>query len=235
MKYRLLAASALLISLSSAAVGQVRAAPVAGGTAPIISDERPYNFSVSWTTSTPVTGRVQAQIDGKWQSIPDIQGAVKSTTHLFDVPCNSQTNRGCKQTLKPNTGYAVRVFGAGSGVKTLHAHTTPTLSPVQAWFGASVAGHVLGKGRKPFKSALVYAVVHDGKASSVPMATLSLPNGGWLFALANAVTPSGKVFPLRVGETVRISVQTGLGVAGTTVHLKTLQQPTIVKKALTVH
>jgi hypothetical protein len=67
------------------------------------------------------------------------------------------------------------------------------------------------------------------------MATLSLSNGGWLFALANAVTADGKVFPLRVGETVRISVQTGDGTAGTTVHLKTLQQPSIIKKPLTVH
>jgi hypothetical protein len=106
---------------------------------------------------------------------------------------------------------------------------------VQAWFGASVTGHVLGRDRKPFKNALVYAVVRDGSASSLPLATLSLPNGGWLFALANAVTPSGKIFPLRVGETVRITVQTGNGVAGTTVHLKTLKQPTIVKKPLTVH
>jgi hypothetical protein len=100
---------------------------------------------------------------------------------------------------------------------------------------AAIGGHVVGANHQVVKDALVYVVVHHAGETSLPLATLTISNGGWLVALANAVTPAHQTFLLQTGETVSIRVLTGRMSAGQTVTLRSLDQPTLLSRPLILH
>lgn len=225
---RLFLSAAAVVAALIVAIPAGAHTPYAKATKPVISDIHAFSFSVSWATPTATTGKVQVQMNGKWTDVPEMRGTdVKSTTHLFSVPCNLDNTKTCTARLKPKTRYKVRVTAASNKVINLKATTTADLKPATQI--SAVASKVVGANQKPIANALVYVVVHTGSQKSVPLAVLTLATGGWLVALPNAVTKSGQSFPLNRTTTVAITVLTGTGRASEKVKVTSLNGPMILK------
>jgi hypothetical protein len=195
-------------------------------TTPVVSDRRSHSFTVSWVTPLPSTARVEVQVKGRWMRVNDLRGATtRSTSHYFMVPCDVNA-KSCTSLLPANTLLLVHVYGAGKGTITLHVHTTKDLKPAANI--VPVAGHVKNAAGKPVSNALVYVVAHHGSQSSIPLAVLTIGNGGWAVGLVNAVTPQGNQFPVSVGDSVTVRAVTGSGSASATAKIKSLSLPLIL-------
>jgi len=221
----LLAASGSAISASAFDAARAQAGPPPL----VISDIRPFSFSVSWNSTQPSSGKVEVRLGGKWIRVTEV-GPAKATAHLFPVPCNLQSPT-CKPLAKAGGIYSVRVT-RGSSVVTRKVKTTPILSPTGPL--AAIGGQINGGNNKPIKDALVYVTVKHGSTTSVSLATLTLSTGRWLVALANAVTSKGGAFPLSKGDAVTIRALTGRFHATQTVKLSSVEQPLLLKQPLVV-
>jgi hypothetical protein len=196
----------------------------------VVSNLRSISFALSWITPLPIRPQVALYLHAHWEPVSDVRGDVRSTTHLFSVPCNLLV-RSCHSSLQPATRYAVRVIN-GSTVSVVHVRTAGPLSPGPPL--ASIGGHVVAANHKPLKDALVYVVVRRGQEAAVPLATLTIKNGGWLVTLANAVTSSGTAFALQRGDMVSIEARTGRASGKTSLALQSLDQATLIKQPLVV-
>lgn len=199
---RLAVTSLILVGL---AVSLPTSSASASNNKPVLSDVGPSAFSLSWTTSKAVTGSVQVRVGKHWAAFQDVRGKVASTTHLFRIRCG--TGQPCSGHLSPKTTYPVKVTGAGSKALTLTEHTIGVVSPLRS--PASFGGAVKLQTGKPAAQALVYVTAHHAKLTSVPLATLTQPNGNWIVSLANTVTRDGNAFPLSKGDAVTVRAGNG--------------------------
>lgn len=198
----------------------------------VVSDVRPFSFTVSWASRKPEKGRVEIRQGGRWRPVSDISGSVRSRTHMFPVPCSVRVT-SCTDLLKAHTTYLARIWGATKHRITLHVRTTPELTPFVPV--ATISGKVVAPSGRPAAGALVYATIRHKRQVSVPLVTLTTKKGAWTITLANAVTTGGAAFPLAKGDQVTIRALTGLLSGSTVVRLPSVDRPVHVKRPVVVH
>lgn len=151
-----------------------------------ISNRGSGNFSVSWTTDTPLTGFVKYSEDPAKINLPagDVRDQISGTSQNYTNHYVNISGLGSNKTI---------YFLIGSGSQTYNDNEKPfqirTLSPISAPQENIASGKILNADNTPVNGAIVFMDI-DGAET---LSTISKTDGSWRINLSTARSKDGKV------------------------------------------
>lgn len=151
-----------------------------------ISNRGSGNFSVSWTTDTPLTGFIKYSEDPAKINLPagDVRDQISGTSQNYTNHYVNISGLGSNKTI---------YFLIGSGSQTYNDNEKPfqirTLSPISAPPENIASGKIINADNTPVNGAIVFMDT-DGAET---LSTISKTDGSWRINLSTARSKDGKV------------------------------------------
>lgn len=156
------------------------------------------SMTISWMTDVPSSGEVHYGIS---PSLGMIAYGNSGAVHWIQLA-----------NLQPDTRYYYKIvstikYGAVINDNNGRLYTFKTGSVVMPNMPHLISGKIEFEGKPA--ATIIYATVENDKIVSVPMSAAS-KNGLWVLNLGNLRSKTGKVFPFRPGDIIRIEADGGI-------------------------